>query len=544
MEIFNLFIPATNQLATDYTLNKLNIDRFFHYNYQDSSDYKKRLIDLKSQPFMRNELADHITQFMGKYPSSDQVLASIDKLRQKDSVVVIGGQQAGVLTGPLYTIHKVISIIKLAEEKEVELGVPVVPVFWIAGEDHDFDEVNHVFIENESKLEKKVYPERVLDKRMVSDVPINKTICLQWTNKIIETLGETVHTKGLLDLAEKSINSSETFIDFFAHIVMELFKEHGLLIVDSGDKELRKLEKEIFTKQIKESIHITEALKVQQVELQNQGYNNGISITDQAANLFFYDETHHERILLEYNQEMNQFVGKNDSVSFTKEQLLEIAAEFPEKLSNNVVTRPLTQEWLFPTLAFIAGPGEILYWAELKKAFELFGLKIPPIVPRLNITLLERDIETDLNDLNLSVEEVLQLGVNNSKEQFYNEVKDNTYDHLFIQMKDQLKQNYEQVRLKTSNEYRGLAPLLEKNETILFNQIDFMANKIEEAQKLKHQVRLNKYDRIANSLKPSNYPQERIWNVFYYLNQYGLTFIDELLKQPFRFDGNHNVVKL
>ena len=108
---------------------------------------------------------------------------------------------------------------------------------------------------------------------------------------------------------------------------------------------------------------------------------------------------------------------------FSKSQLLQIANEFPQKLSNNVVTRPITQELLFPTLAFIAGPGEIAYWAELKKAFESFSVKMPPIVPRLNITLLDRSVETDIKELGLSLDEVLIYGTEKKQEDYLSSVK-------------------------------------------------------------------------------------------------------------------------
>src|SRR5690606_29824220 len=137
MEMLNLSLPATNKFATDYTAQTNDIERFFHYRYNDLADYKARLGELKDRTFRREELADHIEKFMSKFPSSDEVGMSIEKLRKENSAVVIGGQQAGILTGPLYTIHKVLSIITLAKQKEEELKVPIVPIFWIAGEDHD-----------------------------------------------------------------------------------------------------------------------------------------------------------------------------------------------------------------------------------------------------------------------------------------------------------------------------------------------------------------------------------------------------------------------
>lgn len=544
MEMVNLFLPSTNQFATDYSTGNSFIRPLFHYQFQETESYRKRVKDLENISFKREELADYIGEYMSKFPSSNEVVASISKLRNPDSVVVIGGQQAGILTGPLYSIHKILSIILFAKKQEAELSVPVVPVFWIAGEDHDYDEVNHIFVEKDNQLEKSMYPEKVLDKRMVTNIEIKKDVLKNWVTDIISSYGETEHTKSLLQFADAAIEKSVTFVDFFAHITMNLFKDYGLLIVDSGDKGLRKLEKEYFINQIKSTKEITEKVKKKQQELEEIGMTQTIVINDLCANLFYYDEVSHERILLDYIPEQQQFVGASGSVSFSYDEMLEIASEFPERLSNNVVTRPLMQECLFPTLAFIAGPGEIAYWAELKEVFEHFDMKMPPIVPRLNISLIERNVSSDMEELGLKLEDVLTAGTGKQKELFLDANRDSSFQTLFAETKDQLVKNYLEIERKTEQHYKGMLPLLKKNESLLLKQIDFMENRLELALLQKHEVVIEKYNRIERKLKPSGSPQERIWNLFYFLNQYGLSFIDELLTQPYLFDGSHQVVKL
>ena len=273
MEMINLSLPATNRFATDYLAGVPEIQRFFHYRFQDSSDYQARLVELKNRNFMRKELAECIEKYMEHFPSSKEVETSLEKLKQENSAVIIGGQQAGILTGPLYSIHKVISIITLARQKEKELNIPIIPVFWIAGEDHDFQEVNHIFLEKKGEIQKVIYPERVIDKRMVSDVRLNKDICIKWVEEIIETFGETEYTNELLFFMREAVQKSETFVDFFAQIVMELFKDEGLLVIDSGYQGLRYLEKEIFISQIEQVTGINHCVKDVQHQLEDEGFN-------------------------------------------------------------------------------------------------------------------------------------------------------------------------------------------------------------------------------------------------------------------------------
>lgn len=544
MEILNLSLPATNRFASNYLEQSTEIEPFFHYRYNELTDDAKRVSELSNRSFPRVEVAEHIESFMKQFPSSEAVIESINKLKTNNSLVVIGGQQAGILTGPLYSVHKVISIIKLAEQKEEQLGVPVVPVFWIAGEDHDFQEVNHVFVPVNRKVDKWTYPERVVNKKMVSDIQLNKESCLSWVNNLIENFGETEHTNTLLEFAKEQISISTTFVDFFANIIMELFKDYGLLIVDSGNKEFRLLQKEFLKSQILHHEEITNKLLEQQREIGIKGFPITIDASEENANLFYYDQKMSERILLEYDRGNDRFVGKNGTLAFTREQLVVLAEENPANLSNNVVTRPLMQEWLFPTVAFIAGPGEISYWAELKLVFEHFDMKMPPIVPRLNITILDRSVETDVAELHLNLEEVLSVGTDKGRQQFLEAIKDKEVESLFSITKDQLEKQYRQIEAKTAQLDRGLLPLFKKNEGYLLKEIDFLEKKLDEAVRLKHDNMIKKYARVDLALRPDGFPQERVWNVFYYLNQYGLNFINDLMTGRFEFDGRHKVMKI
>jgi bacillithiol synthase len=543
MEILNLSLPATNRFATGYLNGDKEVLGFFHYNFDEPSHYKERLKELSGRTFYRQELADHIESFMSRYPSSDKIRENLDKLKQEDCVAVIGGQQAGLLTGPLYSVHKAISVIKLAEQKEKELGIPVVPLFWIAGEDHDFQEVNHVYVLNNNKLEKRIYPEKSSGKNMISTQRINRETCLSWIEDIIETFGETSHTNRLREFAEDALKESQSFIDFFASAILGMFKEHGLLLVDSGNDGLRNLEKEHFAKQIGEHEVITRSVLKQQKEIGKKGFGQAIDISPNAANLFYNDENG-ERVLLHFDGAAKCFTGREGEISFTPEELQEIASEHPEKLSNNVVTRPLMQEWLFPTLAFVGGPGEIAYWSELKLVFDHFGLKMPPLVPRLNITILDRSVERDLAQLNLKLEEVLKAGTSKHELAFIDSLRDREVEEMFAETKKQLIEQYRKIHDKAGQLDKGLVPLVKKNEDLLLKQIAYMEKKVDESICRKHDDILAKFARVENALRPGGSPQERVWNPFYYLNQYGLDFFSELLSLPLVFDGSHKVIKM
>lgn len=543
MEMINLSLPVANKFVTDYLNENHTLEDFFHYSYLNKHSYEERVKELNARKFMRNDVADYMESYMSKFPQSSKVKASLDKLREPNSVVVIGGQQAGILTGPLYSIHKVISIILLAEQKEEELGIPVVPVFWVAGEDHDYLEINHIYSPGKEKMRKMVFPKHVVDKKMASDITLDKEVCLEWIEEVVESYGETDHSHALLELLHTAINQSDTIVDFFSYLTMQLFKDFGLLLVDSGDKEIRKLEKEIFLQQLDHFEGIAEAVTSQQQLVKDKGYSLVIEMSENPVNLFYYDEMEQERELLQYDASTNKFVGKNEIV-FTIEELKEIASEFPHRLSNNVVTRPITQDLLFPTLAFIGGPGEIAYWAELKQAFEYLDIKMPPIMPRLNITLLERSVEADINELELFIEEILMKGTSDKTAQFLDAVSNKSINDLISELRETIHATYLDLEQELNKDYKGMLPLLSKNEDFLLNQLQFLKNKIDDSTKEKHEVIVNKFNRIERNLKPEGSPQERIWNITYFLNKYGFDFLEEIMKLPMTFDGTHKVIKL
>src|SRR5699024_8758863 len=204
-------------------------------------------------------------------------------------------------------------------------------------------------------------------KKSVSHILIDKKLTKEWLLTSFQDLQETVHTKDLYERLTKCLEEATTFVDFFARVIFELFQEEGLVLIDAANEEIRALESDYFKTIIEQERPIAENVYATIQQLQQEGYAIPLEVEEADAHLFYHD-AQNERVLLK--RFVNDFVGKNDEVQLTKEQLLNIATETPAKLSNNVVTRPLMQEMLLPTLAFVAGDGEISYWAALKGALD------------------------------------------------------------------------------------------------------------------------------------------------------------------------------
>lgn len=541
MEICELSLPVSSPFVQAYMNNQLRINQFFDYNLHHDDVYENRIKDLQERTFPRGELVDFLLSYHRRFHNCDKTLQNIEKLKDPQSVAIVGGQQAGLLTGPLYTIHKVLSIISLAKEQEMKLGLPVIPIFWIAGEDHDFEEINHIYVMDQEKVVKKPIHQSSYQKQMMSDLPLDHEKCIIWTEEILKAFGESEHTNHLRDHLTACIHRSTTYVEFFEELIMSLFKDEGVILVNSASKELRQIEYRYFKQIFQHNKEIYDAVVKQQKFLREQSYQPLIEMQQNSTNLFIHVDK--ERFMLLRNEDGHYSI-KDRNETFTDEQILELLAKTPHHFSNNVVTRPLMQELLFPTLAFIAGPGEIAYWGELKEAFHICQLQMPPIVPRLNMTILERHIETDLNELNITVEDVFKAGVEQLKNNWLNEREPIQFEPLVEKSKMEMEQIHQLLREKALEVDRSLSPLLQKNAYFIEKQLDFLNHSVQKKIREKHAVDLKKFKRIEHSLMPNGAPQERIWNIYYYVNKYGLDFLKLLQHQTFQFNGKHKIVKI
>ncbi len=523
--------------AGDYLSGKKEITAHFDYTMDQM---KKRVEDLKERTFEREKLASYLLKYHERFNAGSKTIENIHALQNDDTYVVIGGQQAGLLTGPMYTIHKIISILQLAAQQEEELGIRVVPVFWIAGEDHDIDEINHVYVTKERSIKKFVFPQKHIQKSTASETALDKELCWNWVQDIFKTYKETKYTNDMLHFIKDCLDKSHTYVDFFAHIIIELFKEDGLVLIDSGDKELRKLEAPFFQTLLSRHEELQKGLSMQKNLLKESGYTPLIATKEQAIHLFMHIDG--ERWLLE-KEDNGLFSCKDGSVTFSYEELSRIAKEKPELLSNNVVTRPLMQEYLFPTLAFIGGPGEVAYWSELRQVFYAAGFLMPPVVARHMISYLERSIATDVQDLKISVQDIFAKKVAMLREDWLENQVSEPIEEEFERARSSIEDIHQALQELAVRVNPAMEPFAQKNKQKIEQQLSVLERAIQKNIENRHAVELNKFRRIETSLQPLGLLQERVWNVFYYLNEYGFDFIRQAVNLPFEWNAHHKIVK-
>ncbi|WP_139489967.1 bacillithiol biosynthesis cysteine-adding enzyme BshC [Brevibacillus dissolubilis] len=543
MNIYTLPLPYGNPLISDYVSGKQTALSFLPCNPYATESYQKRLESLKQRKYPhRNQLADGLAQYnreMGNHPAA---LDQIERLRHEDTYVVVAGQQAGLLTGPLYTIYKAIDTIRHAKRLEEQLGVSVVPIFWIAGEDHDLDEINHTWVTGAEAEDTEAYKLKlsteVKGRISASMLPLSQEEMQRVVDEFFAGQTETDHSKELRELLTGTAGESQTLVDWFARLMASLLGEHGLVLLESSSPFVRKLEAPVFRQILSYNEEIMQKLMDAEQALKTNGYGAQLQLDEAQANLFFYENG--ERLLLV--REGDTFRVKHGVQRYTRAELLALLETEPERFSSNVVSRPLAQEHLLPTLAFVGGPGEIAYWAYYKAYFEMLGYELPIIVPRTSYTLVEGAMERVMEQVGVSIETVL-TDFAGWKEKWLSELEGGAYfAGRFAQIKEELLAIYRKLVGEVTEYDPSLRELAEKNVDRLLDQVQFLEKRTEQSVHLKHDVAIKRVERLEVNLRPSGGLQERTYTVMQYLNSHGLDLVERLLLAEVPFDGTHKVL--
>lgn len=539
MRLEEQYIKPASKLMEDYINENPKILKYFSYG-PSAENFNRRLEALQQHDVDRVKVGAVLRSYMEPNGISEKAESHLADF-ENGAPVVVTGQQAGLLTGPLYTVHKAISVIVLAKQASEQLATKVVPVFWIAGEDHDLAEISHLYRDVNGRLDKLNFPHAEYGKNSASTAKLNKRKVHSYLEEYFRSLPETEYSKKLHETVFEFLDGAESFTDFFAALLNYFFKEEGLLYIDAAYAELRKYEAPYFVQMIERSEEIAEAVLAAEQNLVEEGYSAVIEAEPQAANLFITVEG--ERILLQ--REGEEFIGNDGAVSFTLDELLDIAKNSPERLSNNVVTRPLMQELVFPVLAFVGGPGEIAYWAALKGAFSVMDMEMPIVMPRLGMTIVNRQIQSLLKKYEMTFTEVFtELKVTELRNSLMESIREKEAEALIEKTKQQLETNYGEIKASFAAISGGLVPLVEKNLNFHLKQLQFLKNKLEDEVVLQNSTQFNHYGLIEMELRPDENFQERVFSPFPYMNVYGLDFITDLLQLDFQYDKNHKIIYL
>jgi bacillithiol synthase len=521
-------IPGHQKLFLDYLYDFKKVKKFYDKDFRDSRFYFEHFSKLANKRNSNQSgLSEIIKEQYAESKSCNKTLENIEKLSQNSTLAVITGQQLGLFGGPLYTFYKIVTAIKLSESlKDKFPNYNFVPVFWLEGDDHDFDEVRSINLMNDNnEIVTLSYNDGVneeINRGSVGNLKFNINL-----NSVISELDNTLRqsefkTK-LMELLTSVYKEGKTFREAFKKLIFYFFDEYGLIIFDPSDKRVKSLLKPIFKKEIQEyRTHSNEVVKIS-ASLE-ESYH--AQVKARPVNLFMSEED--GRYLIEPAEVDFRLKGKRRK--FSLEAILEMIDNIPEKFSANVLLRPICQDYLFKTACYIGGPSEISYFAQVIPLYRLFNIEQPIIYPRSSFTVIEKNVLKVIEKYNLTYsdfyadkEAIVARIIGNLSEVDVNQV--------FISIEKEIALLMDSVKEKLFAVDNTLVDLTNKTQERIIHNINSLKEKAEEAQKRKHEVTIRQLNRVSNLLFPNSNLQERELNFIYFANKYGLNIVQWMFNE-------------
>ena len=484
-----------SNLIVDYLNEKEGLKLL--YNRFPTLENFKLQIEEKSFNYNINRRAVLVTSLQDQYSNlepSEETKRNIELLASKNTFTVTTGHQLNLFTGPLYFLYKIVSVINLTRElKSKYPEYNFVPVYWMATEDHDFEEINY-FNYNGKKI--KWHKE--------SKGPVGR-LSTEGLTEIFEefskTLGKGKNADYLRELFKSSYLNHNTLTEATRFLTNELFKNEGLVIIDGDDKNL----KDIFVPHIKnELINQTSFNEVNKTNILLKDYK--IQVNPREINLFYILDDLRERIIFE-----NEIYSiNNTNLKFSEAEILTELENYPERFSPNVILRPLYQEVILPNLCYVGGGGELAYWLELKSNFESNSVTFPILLLRNSVLVATEKQIKKANKLSLSWADLF-LNQEQLVEQKTKELSQFKID--FTEQKQFLSKQFlelTKIDMKTDNSFIGAVKAQEAKQ---IKGLDKLEKRLLKAEKKQHSEKIFQIIKLQNELFPNQSLQERHKNI-------------------------------
>ena len=512
MEITHKQIPFSQashfpKLFIDYIDRNPQLSDYYNF-FPDLEGFKDAISKRKFS--YRKELVDALkNQYQGiENPPNTNILLD------ENTFTITTGHQLNIFTGPLYVIYKIVSTINLA--KKLKVAYPnynFVPIYWMATEDHDFEEISYFNLFGQKHIwetEQKGGVGR-----------INPSELLQ----IIEGLRDKP------DVFLRAYGENSTLSGAVRQYMHELFGAEGLICIDGDDRILKTVFAPIMKKDIIENAAEIIVAKTS-ARLENLGYKTQIHARN--INFFYLDENLRERI----EKTGEKYVVLNTDLSFTESEILEILEKTPEKISPNVVLRPIYQETILPNLAYLGGPSEVCYWLQLKDIFEHHQVQFPILLPRNLGLAINEGTKKRMDKLGVEAEELFQDDVTLKR----NFVEKNSENSLSLAVEiNQIAAAFDQIIKKAAEVDPTLKPAMESEKVKNATSLDHLEKRIKKAEEKKFETSLAQLQGLKEKLFPSGGLQERSENFLnFYLND--PQFISKISQNFDPLDFKFNII--
>ena len=530
-------LPWMRRLATDYVFDHDRVADFFAGNPSDPAAWQNAIRRTQAHSRQRDAIADVIRAQQTRRGAPHQALAAADQLRHPSSVAVVTGQQAGLFGGPLFTLLKALTAIKLAERVRAEHHVPAVAIFWIDAEDHDWAEVKSCGV---------LDPDLNFTSVATGDPPgahqepiarVRLDDSIAGTLVSLETaLPRTEFTAGLLDTLRKSYAAGTGMSEAFGQWLESVLGAHGLVVYDASDPAAKPLVASVFAREV-EGAGETSTLAMQAgAALQARGYHAQATPLEGSLALF---QLNGGREAIRQQDGIFLIGDRTESGS----TLLDRVRTSPATFSPSVLLRPIVQDTLFPTVCYVAGPNELAYLGQLGRVYEAFGVPMPLVQQRATATLVDANAMRFLARHDVSLE-----ALRAQDEAALNDLLESQLPPSVEASLQDVTRAMEERMTVLAQEVPQIDATLEgaTRSTLARMQDDLkkLHNKIIQAAKRKDETLRRQFKHAQALAFPGGHPQEREVGFVYFVNKYGDALVNRLREELPIDMGTHWVISI
>ena len=534
-------LSGFSSLFQAYTADFDSVRRFYKRDWRDPESIASAVTDAAGYPRDRDTLVGVILEQNERWHAREGTLHNIQRLADPRSVAVVTGQQVGLFTGPLYTILKTVTTIQLARRIEDQTGHPCVPVFWLEGEDHDFEEAASINIPVTGGLTT-ISMEANVPTGSQNVGPVGRLRLGSQIEGLIEQVKDSIppteFRADLITALRETYYPESSVRDAFAELMRRLFPDEGLVFVSPDDTRLKQLLSPLFNREIRDYQTSYARLTEASAEIAK---SHKPQIHAHPMNLFMLEDE--GRIRLDPVASEDRFLLRGLDRSHSSDELTAILEEDPCRFSPNVVMRPISQDLLLPTAAYVAGPGEVSYFAQLRPVYEWAGVPMPVIYPRASVTFVETRVRKSMDKLGVSISELAGDTAPLVREKTLSEL-DLDLDALFSEKSASLTRELSEIRELAVSLDVSLGRSVDSAMTGIQKQLDGIKTKMVRAAKRNHEQIGQAVEKARTSLFPGGKLQERVISPLFFAGKHGLDLPGILIDTLSLETDQHQVVDL
>jgi len=516
-------IPWIRPLAADYSSNFYSLAALYAGDPQQPGAWREAITRTRQHPRQRSAVASVLREQLIRRAAPPEALTAAALLDDDTAVAIVTGQQAGAFGGPLYTVLKAVTAIQLARRTSAEHAVPVVALFWVEAEDHDWAEVRSTTV-----LDGELQPKEITlaDPAGAGELPVGSLTLVDTTTALdglLDALASSEFTAWVSTIVRAAYADGTGAGTAFARLLDTVLGPHGLVVFESNDPAAKPLVAEIFARELQFPGRTSSLARAAGAQLHSLGHQPQVTPAADAVALFRMDP---KRRLL--RPDGTGFAAGDDP--FDAASLVAEAVDHPERFSPNVLLRPIVQDGLFPTICYVAGPSELAYLGQLRGVYEHFGVPMPLVYQRGTATLIDSAAARFLAKYDVPFQDLQPRD-------------DATLNRL---LHTQLPKEVEEALSEASQQvHRAMARVIEVVPAVdptlagaarttlvkIDHDLRALQNKVIQAAKKRDETLRRQFARAQTQMFPSGQPQERTLGMVFFLNRYGPALVERLLEE-------------